>query len=566
MSKAVTFLTTINTAAYNQIVQIHSFRSDKKFESDLMTSYMDYSLKVLELCNLMTSSVKEMTERKMLMKLALRLVKSGDVAPEKMKKGKEVLRRCVECTRARGDDERCSRAKVLIGEVSSGACKLPVGEVSNEAGVVRRTLHALGALTVVISNVLVTVLYGQSEIKEHRVTNEFGWANSVNSVQQQIVDQVNAKSLLTEIEDTNRLAVNVCDVIDDVIGNGNEEQRVRLEKVVKEYEETVVRYCDGVDELTNGVNGLFNGVMKTRNGVLDGVRKVTLSWMSKAVTFLTTIHTAAYNQIHSFRSDNKFESDLMTSYMDYSLKVLELCNLMTSSVKEMTERKMLMKLALRLVKSGDVAPEKMKKTKEVLRRCVECTRARGDDERCLRAKVLIGEVSSGACKLPVGEVSNEAGVVRRTLHALGALTVVVSNVLVSVLYGQSEIKEHRVTNEFSWADSVNSVQKQIVDQVNAKSLLTEIEDTNRLAVNVCDVIDDVISNGYEEQRVRLEKVVKEYEETVVRYCDGVDELTNGVNGLFNGVMKTRNGVLDGVRKGRDAASKGPQKRITSPKN
>ncbi|PWA34734.1 BYPASS-related protein [Artemisia annua] len=91
---------------------------------------------------------------------------------------------------------------------------------------------------------------------------------------------------------------------------------------------------------------------------------VTLSWMSKAVMFLTTVHTTAYNQIHSFRSDNKFESDLMTSYMDYSLKVLEVCNLVTSSVKEMTERKMLMKLALRLVQSGDVVPEKMKKGKE----------------------------------------------------------------------------------------------------------------------------------------------------------------------------------------------------------
>lgn len=271
--------------------------------------------------------------------------------------------------------------------------------------------------------------------------------------------------------------------------------------------------------------------------------------MSKAVTFLTTIHTAAYNQIHSFRSEKFFESDLMTSYMDYSLKVLELCNLMTSSLKEMTERKMLLKLALRLVKSDDSSSEKIKKAKEVLRRCVECTRARGDHEKSSRAKVLIGELISGACKLPVGEVSNEAGVVRRTLHALGALTVVISNVLVSALYGQSEMKEHRVTNEFSWANSVNSVQKQIVDQVNAKCLLTEIQDTNRLAVSVCDVVDDVISNGNEEQRVRLEKVVKEYEGTVVRYCEGVDELTNGVNGLFNGVMKTRNGVLDGVRKG-----------------
>ncbi|GKC79244.1 hypothetical protein Tco_1130018, partial [Tanacetum coccineum] len=160
---------------------------------------------------------------------------------------------------------------------------------------------------------------------------------------------------------------------------------------------------------------------------LSSTSSITLSWMAKAVTFLTTIHTAAYNQIDTFRSE-KFIPDFMTSYMDYSLKVLDLCNLMTSAVKDMTERKMLMKLALRLVKSGDNSSEKMKKAKEVLRRCVECTRARGDeetsspatnvsDEKYSRANVLIGELISGACRLPVGEVSNGAGVVRRTLHA-----------------------------------------------------------------------------------------------------------------------------------------------------
>ena len=69
----------------------------------------------------------------------------------------------------------------------------------------------------------------------------------------------------------------------------------------------------------------------------------------------------------------------MTSNMDYNLKVLELYNLMTSTVKELTERKMLMKLAFRLVKSDDNSLEKMKKAKDVLRRCVEFARGRGDE-------------------------------------------------------------------------------------------------------------------------------------------------------------------------------------------
>ncbi|XP_076952673.1 UPF0496 protein 4-like [Bidens hawaiensis] len=247
------------------------------------------------------------------------------------------------------------------------------------------------------------------------------------------------------------------------------------------------------------------------------------------------------------------EKDL---YMEYSQKVLDLTNLITSAVKQLTERRMLLKLSLRLmdVNSGEIpAPEKLKKAKDALTRSVHCTESTSP-EKAQRAKDLIGELIAAVNRFPAGDGGD---LVTRTFHALGALTVFFTGVLVTVLYGQvgesgdSDLVNVRVPAEFLFADSVNGVRKVIFDSVNGgqKKRLSEFEDTANRALAVCDVIDDLAVDGGEKNRLRLVDGVKELTEAVVRFSGGVDELTNGVNGLFGSVLKTRNGVLDGVRKG-----------------
>nr|XP_043630793.1 uncharacterized protein LOC122602129 [Erigeron canadensis] len=281
----------------------------------------------------------------------------------------------------------------------------------------------------------------------------------------------------------------------------------------------------------------------------------TLQWISNAVNFLTKVHTDSVTHISSLKS---VQSDYYhVLYMDYSLKVLDLCNLMTSAVQKLTERRMLMKLSLRLIdssSSGEApASEKVKKAKDVLMRSVGVDLA-PEVEKAKRAKDLIGElielISSGEIPAPekvekdhqsktlIGksEPLIRKDLIGRTLYGLGVLTVFVSNVLVSVLYGRLDIDidtidEIRVPAEFGWADSVNDM----FDQINSKKgLLKEVKD-----------VSDVIGDGSEE---RLINGGEELKKVVGKFSDGVDELTNGVNGLFRCVMNTRNGVLDGVRK------------------
>ncbi|KAK1416356.1 hypothetical protein QVD17_32147 [Tagetes erecta] len=286
------------------------------------------------------------------------------------------------------------------------------------------------------------------------------------------------------------------------------------------------------------------------------LKTISLNWMTKAVSFLSLIHVETVEQISSFRSESDCYHAL---YMDYSQKVLDLCNLVSSGVQRLTERRLLLNLSLRLLNSDRnsdkiPSPEKLKKAKDVLTRSVHHNQ-QISNEKAQRAKDLLEELTLIINKLPIGKVTNVTDLIRRNLHALGILTLFVSNVLVTVLYCESDLVQIRVPAEFRWADSVELVQKQVFDLMKVKQekniLLLEVEDTVNRALAVCDVIDEVVvgdGDGGDERRVRLVDGVEELRTVVERFSGGVDELTNGVNGLFNGVLKRRNGVLDGVRK------------------
>ncbi|CAI9296542.1 unnamed protein product [Lactuca saligna] len=283
---------------------------------------------------------------------------------------------------------------------------------------------------------------------------------------------------------------------------------------------------------------------------------ISLSWMSKAVSFLSIVHFEAQDQISNLRSESDYYQAL---YMDYSLKVLDLCNLISSAIQQLTERRLLMNLGLRMINSsGQIpSPEKLKKAKDALFRSVSHTQEISK-EKGQRAKTLIEELTFAINSLPLGKTSSAKDLIRRTLHGLGVLTLFVAGVLVSVLYGESDAVEVRVPAEFLWAELVNGVQTQIYELIKPKQFsigaekkgwLLELEDTAKQVVAVCDVLDEVVSDGDEKHRGRLENDVKEMGNAAAKFSDVVNVLTNGINDLFSSVLKTRNGVLDGVRKG-----------------
>lgn len=234
-------------------------------------------------------------------------------------------------------------------------------------------------------------------------------------------------------------------------------------------------------------------------------------------------------------------------YMDYSLKVLDLCNLMTSAVNNLTEKRMLVNFGLKLLMTSSSG--KMNKAKDVFGRAVNGLTESSPDktkdspekmvdltEKGKSAKKLIDELTVMVEKLPeVKSVKNGRDLVARAFHALGLLTVVTGNVLLCAMFGDAERVSVRVPREFAWCDSVNELQK-----VKGNKVL-EVDDVTKQAVIVRELID---MSDDTEGKVKLVEGVKEMEMKVKRFSDGVDALNNGVNGLFRTVLKTRNGRLD----------------------
>lgn len=82
---------------------------------------------------------------------------------------------------------------------------------------------------------------------------------------------------------------------------------------------------------------------------------------------------------------------------------------------------------------------------------------------------MIDELTVMIGRIPeIKMMKNERELVARAFHALGVFTVVIGNVLVSVLFGDSNKLERvkvRVPAEFMWCDPVNELHKVIFDQM-----------------------------------------------------------------------------------------------------
>ncbi|CAI9278850.1 unnamed protein product [Lactuca saligna] len=200
--------------------------------------------------------------------------------------------------------------------------------------------------------------------------------------------------------------------------------------------------------------------------------------------------------------------------------------------------------SLRLLNFSDQIPssEKLNKAKDSLTKSLNNTQE-SVKEKGLRAKALIGELTILLGKLPPSKSNTGRDLIRRTFYALGVLTVFVGSVLVSVLYGESDVAKLSVPVEFLWANSVNCLQTQIFDLIKPKqNPVLELDNIASRAAVVLDLLHVFVSDDGD--KVRLEEFVKELGTAAAKFSDGVDTLTNGVNGMFRTVLNTRNGRLD----------------------
>lgn len=280
---------------------------------------------------------------------------------------------------------------------------------------------------------------------------------------------------------------------------------------------------------------------------------ISLYWIRLAVDFLSSTHADAQTLITKLTSSSGSVDDSLSFYLDQSVKLLDICNSISSEIDKLRHRRRLINFVLHLLElpadSGIPAPDKLLKASDSLVNWEKNSRGlskrRGFEIR--DPEVLIRDLVAAIVRIePRGKRSSVGRVVLRTIYAVGLVTVFVAGVAVSALYGLPEIAKIRVPAEFLWADSLNDLQSAIFDG-ERKVALTEVDDVATRVTGLVDLINGADS-GEED---RLKSAVKELETAAGSFSEGLERLADGVNDMFRNVLSTRNGVLENFRVGPD---------------
>ncbi|XP_057962279.1 UPF0496 protein 4-like [Malania oleifera] len=271
----------------------------------------------------------------------------------------------------------------------------------------------------------------------------------------------------------------------------------------------------------------------------------SLLWLSLAVDFLSSTHAEAQTLI----SDLKLSSldDSLARYLDESVKLLDVCNSISAEIERLRQRRLLINFILHLFKiPGDSAripaPDRLRRARESL----------VDSENSPRGfqmsmEVLVRDLEANLRDMPRGKISSVRKLVRRTICAVELVTVFVSGIVASALFGLPELVEVRVPAEFLWADSLNNLESAIRSELDSNRapkgpVLREIADVDLCVRRLGDAIDEV-AGGDDGKREELSNAVKELEVATEAFSVGLDGLYNGVNGTFQTVLCSRNGVM-----------------------
>uniref|UniRef100_A0A6N2NCH2 Uncharacterized protein n=1 Tax=Salix viminalis TaxID=40686 RepID=A0A6N2NCH2_SALVM len=268
---------------------------------------------------------------------------------------------------------------------------------------------------------------------------------------------------------------------------------------------------------------------------------INLSWLSSALDFLSFAHEEAINLLSSLNLDNSVDL-----YLDNSVKILDLCNSISSEIERFRNRRLVLSFALLVLNNGSVDPEKLARARVSLSDWVNYYKGPILDSNN-HLENIARDLATRLKEIPRGKISADERFVRRTIKAVGLVTVFVAGVVVTALRGSSGLAVAvRAPPEFLWAESFNSLCASVSTRPDKKRyLLDELDEIEARIKEVSGVMD----GGSGENGERPSSAVKELEMVTGRLGEGLERLGNGVNEIFNSVLRTRDGMLEKMRVG-----------------
>ncbi|XP_050373812.1 protein BPS1, chloroplastic-like [Argentina anserina] len=246
---------------------------------------------------------------------------------------------------------------------------------------------------------------------------------------------------------------------------------------------------------------------------------ISFSWLSKARRLISNLEDTAL-----------WDDDALAiaAYLDDTVKLLDICNSLSAEIERLRHRRVVLASAARLLGDG-----KVRIAREILTEWEGKTAALGFG-KAKNAEVLVSDLAMRHGSAPRGKSTKVGKVVRRTVYAVGLVTVFVAGAVVSAMSGSAETVTVRAPAEFCWAESLNELGVELKRRFGKAGL----GDVATRVGEACEIAEG--------DRERLNDVVKEVDRAMGSFCEGLEGLSKGVNELFHGVLSNRNFMLDHV--------------------
>ncbi|GLJ23152.1 hypothetical protein SUGI_0436970 [Cryptomeria japonica] len=299
---------------------------------------------------------------------------------------------------------------------------------------------------------------------------------------------------------------------------------------------------------------------------------INLAWMQQA----TEVLCATHKDLRSFIADlqfplTKWDKKWIDEYLDDSLKLLDICNLLNAETSKLEISKLSVQYVLHLLDfSGGVPPcDKVSRAKDTLQDLTGETKAEGKSgklktiskaESC--TAILHGMNKS--FHLGKKKCSSKGKLFMRAMYGVKVITLFVCSILTSALSGSADsLGELHIPERFLWSASFRSLQQEVNEDTKNGStkapVLKELEDLDAAVKSVHLVIQTSCIGILEgkgkavqvpeelEEVVQIREGVKELRDSVEMLSNGLDSLKNQVNEFFQIVLNGRNELLESLR-------------------
>lgn len=259
----------------------------KAWDEKWIESYLDDSLRLLDVCIALISEVSRLEQHQILLRYALQILNfSGSLPPDQQQRAGEALRDWVQKLRSRSSKLE-NAPSILLGMV--GALSLAKVKNSPKGRILTRALYAVKVEMMFISSVLVAVFSSCSKpLMEIQVSNDFLWAAAFNDLQLIVNKELRSRLsldnpvILKELGEVDACSRNLQSMMGIMtqkkdekkiaMDNDVEEERRRSGEPISELTKSTTCLARELELLGKKLNDLFELIMSGRDDLISSLR------------------------------------------------------------------------------------------------------------------------------------------------------------------------------------------------------------------------------------------------------------------------------------------------------